>query len=219
MKKETINVKDMIMTGLWIAIVTVVTMSTAIPIPFTQGYVNLGDSAVFLGVYILGRRNGVIAAGVGSALADLLTPFAVFAPFTLIIKALMAFIFGTFLLFSSGKVAVENKKMPASRVIGVILSIVVLTGGYYLAEWIISGSSTAPIVSIPWNILQGTIGGFIALLLMAAFGSIRLPKKEHKKGDKEEASAVQAPKENESQETIEEVEAEIVYPKQDKTEE
>ncbi len=219
MKKDTINVKDMIMTGLWIAIVTVVTMSIVIPIPLTQGYVNLGDSAVFLGAYILGRKNGVIAAGVGSALADVLIGYTAFAPFTFIIKALMAFIFGTFLLFSSGKVAAESKKMPVSRMIGIGLSTVVLAGGYYLAEWIITGNSTAPIVSIPWNILQGVIGGSIALLLMAAFGSIRLPKKEHKKGDKEEASAVQAPKENESQETIEEVEAEIVYPKQDKTEE
>lgn len=213
MKKEAINVKDMIMTGLWIAVVTVVTMSVVIPIPLTQGYVNLGDSAVFLGVYILGRRNGMIAAGVGSALADVLVGYTAFAPFTLIIKVAMAFIFGTFLLFSSGKIKADSKKMPVSRIIGIALSTAVLAGGYYVAEWIITGNSTAPIVSIPWNILQGLIGGAIALLVMAAFGGVRMPKKEHK----EEKVVAQNIHENQSQEVVEEVEAEIVYPQDDTT--
>jgi uncharacterized membrane protein len=211
MKKESIGVKDMIMTGLWIAVVTVVTMSVAIPIPLTQGYVNLGDSAVFLGVYFLGRRNGVIAAGIGSALADILVGYAAFSPFTLIIKALMAFIFGSFLGFSSGKIKNESKKLPVSSVIGIGLSVLVLAGGYYLAEWIISGNSTAPLFAIPWNILQGMVGGGIALVLIAGISGIRMPKKE----SKAEKSPVQGSVKPQTQEPVEEVEAEIVSPEKD----
>ncbi len=178
MRKDDIHVKDLIFTGLWIAVVTVITMSVVIPIPMTQGYVNLGDAAVFLGAFLLGRRNGAIAAGLGSALADILLSYASFAPFTLVIKAAMAFIFGSFLMLSAGKVKPESKKVPFSRVLGIALATVVLAGGYYAAEWILTGNSVAPIVSIPWNILQGGIGGGIALLLMTAMGSIRMPARQ-----------------------------------------
>lgn len=178
MRKDDIHVKDLIFTGLWIAVVTVITMSVVIPIPMTQGYVNLGDAAVFLGAFLLGRRNGAIAAGLGSALADILLSYASFAPFTLVIKAAMAFIFGSFLILSAGKVKPESKKVPFSRVLGIVLATVVLAGGYYAAEWMLTGNSVAPIVSIPWNILQGAIGGGIALLLMTAMGGIRMPARQ-----------------------------------------
>ena len=178
MRKDDIHVKDLIFTGLWIAVVTVITMSVVIPIPMTQGYVNLGDAAVFLGAFLLGRRNGAIAAGLGSALADILLSYASFAPFTLVIKTAMAFIFGSFLILSAGKVKPESKKVPFSRVLGIILATIVLAGGYYAAEWILTGNSVAPIVSIPWNILQGAIGGGIALLLMTAMGGIRMPERQ-----------------------------------------
>lgn len=211
MKKENVNVVEIITTGLWIAVVTVITMAVVIPIPFTQGYVNLGDSAVFLGVFLLGRKNGTIAAGIGSGLADLLLGYSAFAPFTLIIKAGMAFIFGTFLMVSAGKIDKESKKIPVSRILGVGAATVLLAAGYYFAEWIITGNKVAPLVSIPWNILQGAVGGTLALLLIVALGSIRMPgsgKKEQKK--KETSSTEVANKEADS--TIEEVEAEIVDP-------
>ena len=58
----------------------------------TQGYVHLGDTMVFLGVLMLGKRRGAAAAGLGSALADVLGGFAFWAPWTLVIKSLMAFV-------------------------------------------------------------------------------------------------------------------------------
>ena len=213
MKKESVNVVEIITTGLWIAVVAVITMAVVIPIPFTQGYVNLGDSAVFLGVFLLGRKNGTIAAGIGAGLADLLLGYSAFAPFTLIIKAGMAFIFGTFLLFSAGKVDKESKKIPLSRSVGIGAATLLLAVGYYFAEWIITGNKVAPLVSIPWNILQGAVGGTLALLLIVALGSIRMPgngKKEQKKS--EDSSANLAEEETDKQ--VEEVEAEIVDPAQ-----
>jgi len=210
MKKENFSVKDMITTALWIAVVTVVTMSIVIPIPLTQGYVNLGDSVVFLGVYLLGRRNGMIAAGIGAALADVLIGYTAFAPFTLIIKAAMAFIFGSFLIFSAGKITPQSKKVPASSILGIGLATLLMAGGYYLAEWLITGNSVTPVVSIPWNILQGSIGGILALLLMATLGGIRMPKQVQK----EEKPANVSSKDNVEQEVVEEVEAEIVSTRQ-----
>ncbi|MFA5635476.1 MAG: ECF transporter S component [Anaerovoracaceae bacterium] len=83
-----------ILTGVMIAIVAVATMIIAIPVPFTNGYIHLGDSMIFLSVFILGWRYGAIAAGVGSALADLFLGFVHWAPWTLCIKGIMALLMG-----------------------------------------------------------------------------------------------------------------------------
>ncbi|HZK01298.1 MAG TPA: ECF transporter S component [Anaerovoracaceae bacterium] len=83
-----------ILTGLMMAIIAVSTMIIAIPVPFTNGYIHLGDSMIFLSVLILGWRNGAVAAGVGSALADLFLGYVHWAPWTFIIKGIMALLMG-----------------------------------------------------------------------------------------------------------------------------
>ena len=83
-----------ILSGVMMAITAVATMVIAIPVPFTNGYIHLGDSMVFLSVLILGWRYGAIAAGVGSALADLFLGYVHWAPWTFIIKTIMALLMG-----------------------------------------------------------------------------------------------------------------------------
>ncbi len=92
--KNLLNTKKVILTGLMIALVTVATMVFMVPVPFTNGYIHLGDSMIFLSVLILGWRYGAIASGVGSALADLFAGYANWAPWTLCIKGLMALMMG-----------------------------------------------------------------------------------------------------------------------------
>lgn len=84
----------LIMAGLMTAITTVATMMIAIPVPFTNGYIHLGDSMVFLSVLILGWRYGAVAAGTGSALADLFLGYVHWVPWTFAIKGLMALLMG-----------------------------------------------------------------------------------------------------------------------------
>ena len=68
-KDHTIKV---ILTGLMMAMIVVATIVIPIPVPFGSGYVHFGDAMIFLSVLILGWRYGAIAAGFGSALADLM---------------------------------------------------------------------------------------------------------------------------------------------------
>ncbi|WP_051280821.1 ECF transporter S component [Anaerovorax odorimutans] len=86
--------QKIILTGLMTALVTVATMVIAVPVPFTSGYVHLGDSMIFLSVFILGWKYGAFAAGIGSALADLFLGYVHWAPWTLCIKGIMAIIMG-----------------------------------------------------------------------------------------------------------------------------
>ena len=83
-----------ILTGVMMAITAAATMVIAIPVPFTSGYIHLGDSMIFLSVLILGWRYGAIAAGVGSALADIFLSYVHWAPWTLCIKGIMAIFMG-----------------------------------------------------------------------------------------------------------------------------
>ena len=89
MKKKKSTTKKLVMTALFTALTMVSTMLIRIPLP--MGYVHLGDAFVLLSAFILGPIWGTIAAGVGSALADVIGYIA-YAPATLIIKALMAFV-------------------------------------------------------------------------------------------------------------------------------
>ena len=92
MKDE--KVYNVVLTGIMMCLVMVATMTIRIPVPFTQGYVHLGDTMIFLAVLVLGKRNATLAAGFGSGLADLLSGYAYYAPWTLAVKALMAFVVG-----------------------------------------------------------------------------------------------------------------------------
>ena len=78
------------------AFVFITTSVIKIPIPFTNGYIHAGDTAIFLGGILLGPVHGAVAAGIGSAMADLLGGYAHWALPTLLIKGLMGFIVGYF---------------------------------------------------------------------------------------------------------------------------
>lgn len=91
---ENDKIEKMVMTALMTALIAVVTIIIPIPVPFTNGYIHLGDSMIFLAVIMLGWKGGAVSAAVGSALADLLLGFVYWAPWTFVIKGGMALVLG-----------------------------------------------------------------------------------------------------------------------------
>ena len=83
------HVKNMVITAMMAAIVFVATYS--IKINTFGGYVHLGDSMVLLSALLLGKKKGAIASALGMGMADLLY-MPIWAPFTIVIKAVMALI-------------------------------------------------------------------------------------------------------------------------------
>ena len=71
------------------ALCCVATMIIKIPSPL-KGYLNLGDCIVLLSGFMLSPLYGFLAAGIGSALADVFSGYVVYAPATFLIKGLMA---------------------------------------------------------------------------------------------------------------------------------
>ena len=160
---------DLVLTGLFTALVMVTTMIIRIPMPLTNGYVHLGDTTIYLAVLILGKKRGSIAAGTGSALADLFSGYAHYVPWTFVIKALMALVMGLALdgLKKRGKHKQSSRlhlyELPAMTLAGLEM-----TAGYFLAAGIMYGNWLTALTSVPGNIAQFTVGMLIAWTLAGA---------------------------------------------------
>lgn len=76
------------------ALTFISTSILAFPIAFTNGYIHLGDGLVLSCGVVLGKKYGALAAGIGSALADIYLGYASWALPTFIIKATMAYLVG-----------------------------------------------------------------------------------------------------------------------------
>ena len=148
--RNTTRTANLVMTALMIGIIIVSIMFIRIPIPGTQGYVHLGDAMIFLSVLILGWKNGAMAAAIGGALGDIMGGAPVWAPWTFVIKGVMAIILGMFL-----NAAIKKARLR-------------FAAGYYVAEGVIVGNWVAPVIGIPWNVGQFVVGIIVAEILAAA---------------------------------------------------
>lgn len=144
-------------TALLTALTCVATMVIKVPTP-TQGYVNLGDVIVLLCGWLLGPGYGFFAAGVGSALTDLLGGYMAYVPGTLVIKGLMA-VTAYFLTFGG------KEGRTAARVVSAFAGETVMVLGYFAYEATFLGYGMGAAASIPGNAVQGVAGIAGSLLL------------------------------------------------------
>ena len=85
------NTKKIVIAAMLAALTCVATMIIKIPSPF-KGYLNLGDCVVLFAGWMLTPGYGFLAAGLGSAMADIFSGYMMYAPATFVIKGLMAVI-------------------------------------------------------------------------------------------------------------------------------
>jgi uncharacterized membrane protein len=130
------------------------------------GNVNLGDGVLLLCAWILGGPWAVISAALGATLADLSSGFALYAPATLLIKALMV---GVALL-----VLRLSARLPSrlSRILSAVFAEIVMVVGYFLYECLvlgitlgIDGYGIVSLANIPFNAVQGIFGILLATLV------------------------------------------------------
>lgn len=156
-------------TALLTALTAVATMVIKVPTPVTNGYVNLGDIVVLLCGWTLGPVYGFFAAGVGSALTDLLGGYMTYVPGTLVIKGLMA-VAAAFLAFPGRG---SRLMQAAARAVSGIAAEAVMVLGYFAYEAALLGYGMAAAASIPSNVVQGVfglVGGLALYALLAKSG-------------------------------------------------
>lgn len=147
-----------VMTAMFMALCCVATMIIKIPSPL-KGYINLGDCIVLLSGFMLSPLYAFLAAGIGSALADILSGYVVYAPATFIIKGIMALI-----AFYGFKFLNAKTGATSSRIIGGIVAEVVMVLGYFVFEGFMYGFAPSA-VNIPANAVQGVAGIILGVVL------------------------------------------------------
>lgn len=159
--------KKVVLKGLLIALVCIATMTIQIPMPGTNGYINIGDSVIFISSILFGPVAGMIAGGIGSALADILSGYAHWAIFTLIIKGLEGYLVG---------VIIRNHATVLKSVFATALGTIVMVLGYFAAGIILKGSIVISAASIPANLIQGIVSMAISIPLAYSLSKVRYVK-------------------------------------------
>lgn len=154
----------LVLAALFAALCCVATMLIHIPIPATNGYINLGDGVVLLSAFLLGPVYGMAAGGLGSMLADLLLGYAAYAPGTLVIKGLMALCAALIVKKTGGK--------TAGLILGALAGELIMVLGYFAYESTLLGYGLAAAASIPGNALQGAGGCIVGVLACKALRAL-----------------------------------------------
>ena len=160
--------RSLALTGVLCAFVCAATMVIQIPSP-THGYVNLGDAMVLLSAMLLGPWYGAAAAGIGSALADLISGYAIYIPATLLLKALAAVLQG--LLFR-----LRPKSTQAIVLSGFTAEIPIILG-YWLYEALLLHSLKAAALGIPGNLVQAIAGIAVSAVILTLLRKIPAVRK------------------------------------------
>ncbi|MBR5311626.1 MAG: ECF transporter S component [Clostridia bacterium] len=160
--------KKLVMAALLAALVCIATMIIKIPSPL-KGYLNLGDCVVLTAGWLLSPVYGFLAAGIGSALADLFAGYVVYVPATFVIKGLMA-------VAAYYGFRVFHKKTGdfAAGVISGTAAEILMILGYYVFEGFLYGFG-ASAVNIPANGVQGIAGLILGIVLISVLKKSRLP--------------------------------------------
>jgi uncharacterized membrane protein len=166
------NVRRLVLTALFAALVAVATMVINIPMVATQGFVNVGDTMIFAAGIFMGPTVGLLAGGIGSALADLLLGYAHWAPWTLVIKGVEGLVAGAL----AHTYFQKNRRVGLTIIGALLVAAAWMVLGYYIAGGIMRGFPAA-LASVPGNIIQGLGSVVLAVPVIYAFRNLNLAER------------------------------------------
>ena len=175
-KTQTTKTRTLVINALFIALTLAATMfiNLRLPLMGNGGLIHLGNVPLFIAALVYGRKTGAIAGAFGMGLFDILSGWALWAPFTFVIVGAMGFTAGLI-----------SEKVPGNRVVvntlAVAVALLIKIVGYYFTEVILYGNWIQPFGSIPGNVMQVVIAGIIVIPLVGRFTSIagRFDKRQH----------------------------------------
>lgn len=163
-KRFKIRTADIAVTAVMTALVIVFTSFIKVPIG-AGGYIHLGDLMILLSASILPLPFALLSSCVGAALSDVIVGAPIWAPFSLIVKALIVLCF----------TAKKDKILCARNFIGCGLSCIITVVGYFFSEVIIYGNWGA-YVSMPWNLIQAVVAAVGYIVIGIAFDKLKVKK-------------------------------------------
>ncbi|MCY6483215.1 ECF transporter S component [Clostridium aestuarii] len=169
LRMSSTKINSIVQVGLMASIICVATF--IVHIPSFMGVVHLGDSMIFLAAVLLGRKKSAMASAIGMSLFDVLSGYVYWAPFTFIIKGLMAFIAAS--IVYRKKYEGENvwNNLLAFSIAGIFMIIAYYFSGAVLARFVFAKTATLnqafilALKDVPGNISQALAGIIIGVPL------------------------------------------------------
>ncbi|GHV33742.1 membrane protein [Clostridia bacterium] len=158
--------RPIVLSGLFAALIFAAT-AYILHFPVGNGYIHVGDTLIYVAASVLPLPYAAAAAAIGGALADVLTGAPMWAPFTLIIKALLV------LPFTSKRATLMCRR----NVFALFIAAATTTVGYYAAEAILFGNLIAPLVSVPFSLLQAGASAALFVFIAAAMDRAGLKRR------------------------------------------
>lgn len=137
------------------AITVVFTLIVRVPTPI-KGYISLADVVITFSAFLFGPLTALVAGGLGTGLADIIGGYAQWAPFSFLIHGLQGLLIG--LIAKKGsKSGYSIDSNLSLMILGGVVGMVVMAGGYYLVGGMFYGFEPA-LVEIPLNLIQSGVG-------------------------------------------------------------
>ncbi|MGL4741618.1 MAG: ECF transporter S component [Sarcina sp.] len=143
-KREN-KTRDLILTALMIALTFIA--GSIIKIPTQNGMIQFGDCMIFIAAVFLDRKKTFLVAAIGMSFVDLAAGYAIWIPFTFIIKGLMGY---------TASIIIENYKSKFIYIIAFIAGGIVNLIGYFIANALMGG------------VILKVVSGFVPSVLYAA---------------------------------------------------
>lgn len=151
--------------AMFAALITGLTFFPKIPIP-GGGYVHLGDAMIYIAASFLPLPYAMTAAAIGGGLADVLSGYVPYAPFTIIVKALLAVPF----TYKNEKILFKRNYMAP------LAGLIITPGIYFAADSILYGVAGA-VPGIIWNTCQAAASIVVYYIAGASFDRMQLKNK------------------------------------------
>ena len=162
------NIKKLTLTALLSTLTFIMTSFFAIPTAI-GGSINAGDGLVLLSGIILGPLHGGLSAALGSAFADLISPYAIYTPATFIIKGLMAV--SVAILFKG----LNKMDLKLRLLIPAIIAETIMILGYFLFEaYILDFGAIVASYEIINNIIQASVSIILLLIIYIPLSKTKL---------------------------------------------
>jgi uncharacterized membrane protein len=159
--EEKKNALKVAVVAVLTAVVVVFTM--IVRIPTAKGYLNLCDVAICFIAFTFGPWTAFIAGGLGTALADLISGYAQWAPISFVVHGLEGFLVALIVRQKADEAIPVFKKIVAG-----IVCVATVTLGYFILSGIfISGFGVAA-AEIPGNLAQSGVGVVLGLAVSYA---------------------------------------------------
>lgn len=138
----------------------VVVFTLVIPIPTTKGYLNLCDVAICFIAFTFGPVSAFLAAGLGTAIADLISGYAQWAPISFIVHGIEGLL-----------IALIVRKQPLSKMrilLAAIGCVLTVSLGYFVLSALFISTVAVAAAEIPPNMIQAGVGVVFGLALSKA---------------------------------------------------